>query len=665
MAQKTQPKKKAPEKRVPATKATKPQPAKSKQLSKKGLSSFTILCLISLGVILAGLIVYWPALSNDFTNWDDPGYVTQNYDIKNWSNAGISHLFHSYTMGNYHPLTMLSLAWDYHIAQLKPFVYHRDSMILHILASLAVTVFAWLISRNLTLTAICGLLFVIHPMHVESVAWVAGRKDVLFGLFYFLALIAYYYYAVNKKNKIPIYVLCLALFLLSLLSKGVAVTLPISCLLMDYLIKRPLKFNLVLEKLPMFIISIIFGVISIKAQQNAEAIQSSVNFPIFDRPLFASYAFMAYIWKLFLPIDLCNFYPYPTQANGYFPMIWYISPVIVIALLFIIYRYARKNKSIVFGFLFYATAIFLLLQLLPVGTAIIADRYSYIAYFGLFFILGHFYVKIREGNFMWGKSFHGTIPFVVAAWFIWLGMTTRARCEVWKNTETLWRDAIAKQPDLSSAYNNLGFELYHEGKYDEALPLFTKSIQLLPTFALPYANRGEIYRIEGKNDLALPDFNKAISLDPKSAQPYVSRAVLYCIKQKLDSAGADFATAIRMDPNLAEAYSNRGNFYDMKGQYDSALADYAKAISLKPEIAEAYQNRANVLIQHNNIDAGIADLNTFLQLKPESGDGYLRRSKAYFEKKDYKNAQSDANQAQSLGIAVDPNYLQELKNLAR
>ena len=660
MAQKKQPSKKSP-----APKAATPQPDKSKQPAKKGLSPLAILCFICVGIILAGAIVYWPALSNDFTNWDDPGYVTQNFDIKNWSSAGISHLFHSYAMGNYHPLTMLSLAWDYHLAQLKPFVYHRDSIILHILASIAVAVFTWLISRNVSLTAICGLLFVIHPMHVESVAWVAGRKDVLFGLFYFLALIAYYYFATAKKNKIPIYVLCLAMFLLSLLSKGIAVTLPISCLLVDYLIKRPLKFNLLLEKLPMFIISVVFGIISIKAQQNAEAIQSSTNFPIFDRPLFASYAFLTYIGKLFLPIDLCNFYPYPTQSNGYFPVIYYVSPIIVIGLLFVLYRFARKNKSVLFGFLFYASAIFLLLQFLPVGTAIIADRYSYIAYFGLFFILGHLYIKIREGNFTWGKSFHGTIPFVLVAWFIWLGMTTRARCEIWKNTETLWRDAISKQPDLSSAYNNLGFELYHEEKYNEALPLFTKSIKLLPTFALPYANRGEIYRIEGKNDSALADFNKAISLDPKSAQPYVSRAVLYCIKQKLDSAGADFANAVRIDPNLAEAYSNRGNFYDMKGQYDSALADYAKAISLKPEIAEAYQNRANALIRHGNLDAGIADLNTFLQLKPESGDAYLKRSQAYFAKKDYKNAFSDASQAQSLGIAVDANYLQGLKNLAK
>jgi len=657
--------KKLPAKKTPAPKTSRPQPVKAKKGAKKGLSSFTILCLISLGVVLAGLIVYWPSLSNTFTNWDDPGYVTQNYEIRDWSKSGISHLFHSYSMGNYHPLTMLSIAWDYHIAELKPFVYHRDSMILHILASLAVTIFTWLICRNLTLTALCGLLFVIHPMHVESVAWVAGRKDVLFGLFYFLALIAYYYYAVSKKNKSPIYILCLVLFILSLLSKGVAVTLPVSCLLVDYIIKRPLKINLLIEKIPLFILSVIFGIISIKAQQNAAAIQSTDIFPVFDRLFFASYAFLAYIGKLFLPIDLCNFYPYPTQKNGYFPIIWYIYPFMVLALLFIIYRFAGKNRSVLFGFLFYASAIFLLLQLLPVGTAIIADRYSYVAYFGLFFVLGYFYTEVANGNLKWGKSFHGTVPFFVAAWFIWLGMTTRARCEVWKNTETLWRDAIEKQPGLSSAYNNLGFELYNQNRYDEALPLFTKSIELLPTFVLPYVNRGEIYRSEGKSELAMADFNKAISLDPKSADSHLSRAILYCIKQKLDSAGADFALAIQLNPTMAEAYCSRGNYDDMRNQYDSAIADYTKAISLKPDMAAAFENRGEALIKHKSFDAGIADLNTFLQLKPESGEGYMKRSVAYFEMKEYKNALSDANLAQSLGFAVDANYLQGLKGLAK
>ena len=660
MAQKTPPSKKAP-----AHSAPKPQPSKTKREAKKGLSSSTILGIICLVVVGAGLIVYWPALSNDFTNWDDPGYVTMNYEIRTWSSKMINHLFQSYTMGNYHPLTMLSLAWDYHIAQLKPFVYHRDSMILHILASVAVTYFTWLLSRNLSLTAFCGLLFVIHPMHVESVAWVAGRKDVLFGLFYFLALIAYYYFATSKLYKIPFYLLCMVFFGLSLLSKGVAVTLPISCLLVDYYIKRPLKFRLLLEKIPLFILSLVFGIISIKAQQSVAAIQSAQVFPPVDRIFFASYAFLAYIGKLFLPIDLSNFYAYPVQKGGFFPIIWYIYPFIVVAILLVIYLFVRKNKDIMFGFLFYVTAIFLLLQLLPVGTAIIADRYSYIAYFGLCFLLGYLYTRSVNGKLKWGNSFKSTIPFVVLAWFIWLGMTTRARCVVWKNNENLWRDAIEKQPDLSSAYNNLGFELYTQGKYDEAIPLLTKSITLLPTFDLPYSNRGQIYRLQGKYDLALADLDMAIKMKPNEAQAYVSRGVVYCIKQKLDSAEADFNSALKIDPNLAEAYSNRANFYDMKGQYDSALADYAKAISLKPDIAEPYQNRANALIRHGNIDAGIADLNSFLQLKPESGDAYLKRSQAYFEKKDYKNALSDANQAQSLGIAVDANYLQELKNLGK
>ncbi len=664
MSKKPQTKKSPIAAKASASTVSKPRQANSKTQKKSALSGKNVVYAIFAIVAIVGFIAYWPSLSNDFTNWDDPGYVTQNYDIKDWSKSGIAHLFHSYTMGNYHPITMLSYAFEYHIAALKPYIYHRDSLILHILTSLAVTWLTWLVSRNLFMTAICGVLFAVHPMHVESVAWVAGRKDVLFGLFYFLGLIAYYFYATSKKYKIPFYLLILVFFTLSLLSKAVAVTLPISCLLLDYLMNKPLKIKLLLDKIPLFILSVVFGIISIKAQQGVEAIQSEKVFPIVDRAFFSSYAFLAYIGKMFLPLDLCNFYPYPVQSNGYFQLIWYVYPVILAALLLVIFIYGRKNKELMFGFLFYASAIFLLIQLLPVGTAIIADRYSYIAYFGLFFIIGSFYTSVVNGRIKWLNSLKGIMPFIVAVWVIWLVTVTRARCEVWKNTESLWRDAIEKQPDLSSAYNNLGFELYSQGKYDEAVPLFIKSIKLLPTFDLPYSNLGQIYRLEGKNDLALTEYNKAITLNPKTPQTYVSRAVVYCIKNKLDSAGADFAMALKLDPNLAEAYSNRGNYDDMRGKYDSALADYSKAIELKPEMAEAYENRAQAYIRHKNYDAGIADLNTYLQLKPESADAYMKRSSAYFEKKDYKNALSDANQAQSMGLKVDPNYLENLKKLA-
>jgi len=656
--------KKSQIKKTTASAASKSQPVSSKKPTRSKKTSGYIIYLILAGVAIAGCIAYWPSLSNEFTNWDDPGYLTQNYEIRNWTKAGISHFFHSYTMGNYHPLTMLSLAYEYHIDALKPYIYHRDSMILHILASLAVTWLTWLLSRNFSLTAFCGLLFVIHPMHVESVAWIAGRKDVLFGLFYFTGLVAYFYFATSKQNKAIFYILCMAFFLLSLLSKAVAVTLPVSCLFMDYLMKRPLKINLILEKIPLFIMSLVFGIISIIAQQSVSAIQSEKIYPVGDRVFFSSYAFLAYIGKLFLPIDLCNFYPYPVQINGYFPVIWYLYPVILIGLLFVFYRYARKNRELVFGLLFYASAIFLLLQLLPVGTAIIADRYSYIAYFGLCFLLGSIYVSITSGKVIWLKSLKGVLPFIAAGWIIWLGNVTRARCEVWKNTESLWRDAIEKQPDLSSAYNNLGFELYTQGKYDEAIPLFTKSIALLPSFDLPYSNRGQIYRLQGKNDLAMLDYNKAIAANPKTPQTYVSRAVLFCIKNKLDSARADFDMALKLDPNLAEAYSNRGNYDDMRNQYDSAMADYSKAIELKPDLPDAYKNRALVQIKHNKIDEGIADLSAYLQLQPESADGYMKRSSAYLAKKDYKNALADANQAQSLGMKLDPNYIPGLKKLA-
>ena len=327
-----------------------------------------------------------------------------------------------------------------------------------------------------------------------------------------------------------------------------------------------------------------------------------------------------------------------------------------------------------FGFLFFGVAIFLLLQLLPVGDAIIADRYSYIAYFGLIFTMGCFYNNAAKGIPAWIKPFKFVVPLIVLGWFLYLGATTYSYCGVWKNTETLWKNEIEEQPEVPTSYNNLGFEYKTQGdslagvgqaeqaknRYAEALPLLSKSIMLQPSFDEPYITRAEIERINGKNDLALADLKKAIAIKPDNAGAYQERAILYCIEGKVDSGGADFNKSIQLDPNVAEAYCSRGNYDDMTGNYAAAIADYTKALSLKPDLSDAYLNRGSVRLRHNQPDSAIADLTVFLQLNPQSGDGYNKRSNAWYMKHDYQKALEDAQQAQKLGFAVDQNYLQGL-----
>jgi len=618
-------KKKNLKKAAPVETLSRPMPGKKNKPVKPLLPSKTVLILIFTAVVLSGFIIYLPSLSNEFTNWDDPGYITENQDIRDWSVNGINHLFHSYTKGNYHPITMLSLAAEYHVAALKPYMYHLDSLLLHLLTCLSVTVFTWLLTRNLAITAFCGLLFTIHPMHVESVAWVSGRKDVLYALFYFLSLIGYYYYCTAKKNNILFYGLCLIMFLLSLLSKGIAVTLPLSCLLIDYYLKRPLKIRSLTEKIPMLILSIIFGIISIKAQQSSDSISTDQMVPIFNRIFFASYAFLAYIAKFILPADLCNFYPYPVKPNDQLTAIWYIYPIIIVSLLFVIYRFARKNKDVVFGFLFYASCIFLLIQLLPVGTAIIAERYSYISYFGLFFIAGSLYSNAMSGLPSLGKSAKPVISLIVLVWFIYLGINTNTRCGVWKDSETLWRDEIKKQPELSRAYANLGSFLFFQEKYDEALPELTKAIELGPPSAGPYSQLGNIYEKQGKYDLAAIEFKKALELNPKAPVDYNNLGFMLQQQGKLDEALPYFNKQIELNPNFGKSYTNRGELYRMEGKTELAFSDLNKAISLDSNSIRPYESRGILYMAQGKYDKAAADFDSAIKIDPKAPEAYNDR----------------------------------------
>ncbi len=343
--------------------------------------------------IMAGIaILCWlflrVCLNNQFTNWDDPGYIQDNTFIKDLSPAGLKAIFSAPVMGNYHPLTILSYAIEYSFVRLEPWLYHFDSLVLHILDTLLVYWFVNLLTRRPVAAIVTALLFGLHPMHVESVAWISGRKDVLYGLFYLAACISYVYYlraAGAKKRNWCIGVL--VLYICSLLSKPVAVTLPLTMLLIDYFEKREWKYSLLGEKIPHFILAVIFGIIAVKVQQSAGAMDmQKVHYNFIERIALGGYAFITYLWKAVIPAGLCNFYAYPQKTGGSLHILFYLYPLAAVAIVFLAWKYLRKNRTFVFGLLLFIAGIALLLQFIPVGDAILADRYTYLPYLGLFFI---------------------------------------------------------------------------------------------------------------------------------------------------------------------------------------------------------------------------------------------------------------------------------------
>jgi tetratricopeptide (TPR) repeat protein len=620
---------------------------------------------------------YSSCLNNQFTNWDDPGYIKDNALIKDVSSEGIQRIFSTSIMGNYHPLTILSYAIEYSYVRLQPWLYHFDSLLFHVLVTLLVFWFVKLLTRRTVAAAVAALLFGLHPMHVESVAWLAGRKDVVYGTFYMAACIAYVYYvrAAAGGKKWCWYSGVIVLFICSLLSKPVAVSLPLVLLLIDYFEDRKFNARLLIEKLPYFIIAITFGIRSVLDQKEFGSLGTqNIAYNFVERITLGTYALVTYLWKAVVPAGLSNFYPYPEKVNGAISFSYYLYPLAVIAIIFITWKFARRNKPIVFGSLFFLANIALLLQFIPVGGAIIADRYAYIPYLGLFFMAGWAVSCVFETGAK--KEWRYAAVLITLSYSLYLGYLSSERCKVWYDTTTLWTDEIQKEPVRApNAWNNLGFNYFNKFNesvnpaerkvyYDSAYMLLARAIELQPTFANPYISLGELERSVGKFAEARNHYYTAIALHNiyENGNAYLGLAIIYAINHNFDSSGICFKMAITQKPYFPEAHSNYGNYFDMMGQHDSALKEYGVAISQNPDMVAPYLNRARTLQRMHRCDEAMKDFATALELDPGMGELYYSRSYCYTMKGDKARALQDVEKALALGFReIDKNYYQMLK----
>ncbi len=613
-------------------------------------------------LVLITFFCFSGALKNEFTNWDDQQYILDNPLIKSLSVENIVEIFSTNVMGNYHPLAVLSFAIDYHLFHLSPKGFHATSIIIHLLNVILVFTFFRLLTGQIIVAFLTALLFGIHPMHVESVAWVSERKDVLYTFFYLLAICTYMFFIKGQKRKWLFYSLTFIFFTLSLLSKGQAVTLPFVLLLIDYLIKRKYDKKLLFEKIPFFLLSLAMGIIAISAQKESGAITEIPLFPLFDRILFSTYAFLDYILKLLLPINLSAFYPYPIKVQSLYPLLFYASPLILFVLIVLLLRFLKNYKEIVFGVAFFIINIILLLQLLPVGGSIMSERYSYLSYVGLFFVIGNTFSKVWNTPSQKISNYKYLFAFILSVYIFFIGYSTINRIKIWTNSDTLWTDVIKKNPASVIAYSNRGSYYQKQGKLDIALKDFNEALRLKPDHPETLINRSDIYRINGQYDLSIADCNRALASKNNYSGAYMNRGIAYCIVGRYDEAFSDFVKVISQDPKNANVYCNRGNLYDMKGFIDSAIADYSTAIKLKPEYAEAFYNRGKSFLRKQDYSSAIFDFTSALKFNQKYIEAYFFRSQAFKAKNDFANALQDALTAQQLGKIIDENYIIELQN---
>jgi protein O-mannosyl-transferase len=580
-------------------------------------------------IVILSFVAYLPVLNNGLLSWDDNSYIRDNPLIYSFN---LKEIFSRNVISNYHPLTILTLAAEYRIFGLNATGYHAFNLVLHLLNVILVFYAVYLLSDKAGVALLASLLFGIHPIHVESVAWVAELKDLLY-TFFFLASWIFYLKYLNDRHK-KYYVFALLLFLASILSKAMAASLPLVLILTDYFKGRKINLKTLIDKAPFFLLAIVFGIVAVIAQKSSGA-ADVIDFTFPQRIVFACYGFISYLFKLILPLHLSAYYPYPTSSVEHISLQYYMYLILFAGLAFAVFYSLRYTKKIFFGVGFFAMTVFLVLQLLPVGGAVMADRYSYIPSIGIFYLAG-------EGVYILWVRKQKLIPIILLCGFtIFFSVKTYARCGVWKSDMTLWNDVISQYQTIPEAYFSRGNAFKFEDKFDLALADFNKAIELNPNYAQAYYNRGTAYKDENKNELALADFNQAIGLDPDFSLAYNNRGNIYLDENKYELALADFNQAIKLKPNYSQAYNNRGNVYANTRQFDQALADFSKAIELNPNNAKAYNNRGNVLASKKKYEQAIADFSQAIKLVPNYFEAYFNRGSIFNYIKKYEPAIAD------------------------
>jgi len=545
-------------------------------------------------ILLITFLAFLPALKNDMLlTWDDQAYITNNDLVKNLSMQNIVRIFKEDKglYANYHPLTTLSLAINYKFSGSGSIGYIATNLFIHLLNTLLVFIFIYLLTKQrLEIALVVSLLFGIHPLHVESVAWISERKDVLYSFFFLLSLICYLKY--TRERNWLMYAVSIALFFFSLLSKAMAASLPLVLLVTDYYLHRKLNIKNLLDKLPYFALALVLGLYAIHIQSEGKAI-GSITFPLGLRILHVCYGFIMYIIKTIIPAGLSAFYPYPypllnsSWVLDNTPPVLFITftgTIIVLALSVIIYLRNRSSaQTIVSGLLFYSATLIMVLQFIPVGRAIMADRYAYLPSIGLFLIAGYFFDKFYKK-----KKSRVIAVTLLSIFTVILFFLTLQRTSVWRNDETLWADVIGKFPNdnrVKIAYANRSMYYERIKKYDLALKDLLTITALNPKDDNILENIGKIYG-QNMNDLAtsLIYLEKAYEANPMNLEVLKDLGTAYGIAGDARKSIDYSLKGLAIQPDDAFLLMNTGIGYQNLGDPVKGKEYIDRAIRIDPSL---------------------------------------------------------------------------------
>ncbi len=644
------------------------------------------LLIISVVTFLA----FSSSLDNGFTNLDDEFHLTENLTIREFDLQHITQIFFSTVNRTYIPLTTLSFAVEYQFFGFDPFGYHLDNLLLHMAVTILVYLLAMRLGLSLSAAFWGALLFGIHPLHVESVAWITERKDVLCAFFYLLSLHAYWGYL--QEGKKSSYYFSVLFGFLSVLAKPMAVSLPLIFLLLDWLYQRQASWKLLGDKLLHCICLVPIAFITFYFNMDNFYLNASWLTSL----LVYIWTFVFYINKFIFPLVLGPIYALPAPvslANVHFDA----SLISFFIILILVYRF-RMNKWVVFGFLYYFLSIFFLLRVntFPDGD-VVADRFMYLPSVGFCFLTGYlidiFWKKTIASKGIFSSK---TVLACLSAIYFLLALRTFAQANVWQDSLTLWNYVIRQTPSAALAYNNRGrayekkgmwelavqdykkcielnprmeeaynnLGLYYKNKRDFSLAqeYFDKALELNPQFYQAYSNRGQVYSLEKRYALALADFGKAVDINPYFTKAYNNRGNVFEALGQNDLAFNDYSQAIAIDRKYADAYYNRGSLYQKEEKQLLALADYDMALKFNQNFTEAYNNRGILYFERGLYDLALRDFAEALRVNHDYAQVYMNRSLVYRAQNRFAEAMEEALKAQKLGLSLESGYLDDLKS---
>ncbi len=576
-------------------------------------------------ILFSVFTAFLPCLNNGFVNWDDPDHVTGESAVHVLSSPNLKEIFTSFSSGEYQPITTLSFLLDYHVWKLNAFGYHLTSLILHAVNCLLIFWLIFILTKDIFASLITALLFGIHPLQVEAIGWITQRKTEVYALFFLGSIIAYLYYLKNNSAG-KFYFFSLILFILSLLSKPMAVTLPIVLLMVDYFEGRKISKIVFIEKIPFFILSLIFAIIAIYGHSLARFIRHVDAPSLFSNIMIASGSIIFYLQKLFFPVKLSVLYPYHGLENTGLPLFLYSLFALFILIMVIIFS-GRCTKKIIFGSSFFLITLLPVLQFVPIGVAIVNDHYAYISSIGIFFIISEGIVWLFSKRLKGHSLARLILLSIITALIFVLFSLTGQRCKVWKNSTTLWNDVLSNYPNADIAYNNRGAEFLLHKQYGMAYEDFVKALSINPDCLPAFINLARVYDYSGKYKEAIEYCSKALEIDPASLEAYELLRALY------DKTG-NYAKAINIDkeiikkyPNYALGYCNLCSAYGTAGNLKEAIAMCKKSLEINPDLALAH----------------------------------MKLSVAYFYTKEYAKSIEECRKAMELGYNPPKEFLESLK----